>query len=52
MARINPLRFSKRTTADFDETMEKMVAAVKKFDAAKIKPDQVARAGGPPEETG
>ena len=52
MARINPLRFSRKPTADFDETMEKMMTAVKKFDAAKVKPDQVARAGGPPEETG
>src|SRR6185312_13431635 len=52
MARINPLRFSRKPTADFDETMEKMMTAVRKFDAAKVKPDQVARAGGPPEETG
>ena len=51
MARINPLRFQRKATADFDETMDKMLASAKKFDAGKVKADQVARAGGPPEET-
>jgi ParB family chromosome partitioning protein len=51
MARINPLRFQRKATADFDETMEKMLASAKKFDAGKVKADQVARAGGPPDET-
>jgi ParB family chromosome partitioning protein len=51
MARINPLRFQRKATADFDETMDKMMTAVKKFDPGKVKADQVARAGGPPEET-
>jgi ParB family transcriptional regulator, chromosome partitioning protein len=51
MARINPLRFQRKVTADFDETLEKMLTAVKKFDPGKVKADQVARAGGPPEET-
>jgi ParB family chromosome partitioning protein len=52
VARINPLRFQRKATADFDETMAKMLAGVKKFDPGKVKPDQLARAGGPPEETG
>jgi ParB family chromosome partitioning protein len=52
VARINPLRFQRKPQADFDETMDKMMAAVKKFDPGKVKPDQLARAGGPPEETG
>ncbi len=51
VARINPLRFSKRTTHDFDETFDKMFASLEKFDPSKVKSDQVARAGGPPEES-
>ncbi|MBI4501358.1 MAG: ParB N-terminal domain-containing protein [Gemmatimonadetes bacterium] len=52
VARVNPLRFQRKATAVFDETIQKMLAGVKKFDAGKVKPDQLARAGGPPEETG
>jgi ParB family transcriptional regulator, chromosome partitioning protein len=50
VARINPLRFQRRAVADFDETIDKMLASARRFDPAKIKTDQVARAGGPPEE--
>ncbi|HKV51845.1 MAG TPA: hypothetical protein VJO52_11660 [Gemmatimonadaceae bacterium] len=49
VARLNPLRF-KRGEADFDETINKMLAGARRFDAAKIRADQVARSGGPPEE--
>jgi ParB family chromosome partitioning protein len=51
LARINPLRFTLKRgqKADFDETMSKMLAAAKKFDAGKVKADQVARAGGAPD---
>lgn len=49
VARINPLRF-KRGEADFDETIDKMLAGARRFDAGKIRADQVARSGGPPEE--
>jgi ParB family chromosome partitioning protein len=52
VARINPLRFQRKPTADFDETIDKMLASAKRFDAAKIKADQVARSGGPPSEEG
>jgi ParB family transcriptional regulator, chromosome partitioning protein len=45
VARINPLRW-KKGDADFDETMDTMLAAAKKFDVAKIKPGQVAAGGG------
>jgi ParB family chromosome partitioning protein len=51
VARINPLRFSRRPNADFDETIDKMITSAKRFDPAKIKADQVARTGGAPEET-
>jgi len=50
VARINPLRFRRGATADFDETVEKMTAAAKKFDPGKVKADQLAAAGGPTDE--
>jgi ParB family transcriptional regulator, chromosome partitioning protein len=50
VARINPLRFKRGATAEFDETIDKMLAAARRFDPAKIRADQVARASGPPEE--
>lgn len=51
LARVNPLRFTLKRgqKADFDETIDKMMAGVKKFDAAKIRQDQVARTGGSPD---
>jgi ParB family chromosome partitioning protein len=52
VARINPLRFKRGAKAEFDETIEKMIAAARRFDAGKVKADQVARAAGPAEETG
>ena len=52
VARINPLRFKRGVNADFDETIEKMTASARRFDAGKVKADQVARASGPPEESG
>lgn len=51
VARINPLRFQRRGTPDFDETIDKMIASARRFDAGKVKADQVARSGGPPEDT-
>ena len=49
VARINPIRF-KRGPADADETIETMLAAAKRFDTGKVRADQVAKAGGAPEE--
>ncbi len=51
LARINPLRFTLKRgqKADFDDTLDKMMTSVKKFDASKIRQDQVARAGGAPD---
>lgn len=48
VARINPLRFQRKPTADFDETIDKMLASARRFDPGKIRADQVARSGGPP----
>jgi ParB family chromosome partitioning protein len=50
VARVNPLRFQRKPTADFDETIDKMLASAQRFDPGKIRADQVARTGGPPAE--
>ncbi len=50
VARINPLRFKRGAKAEFDETVDKMLKSAQRFDAAKVKADQVAGAGGAPEE--
>lgn len=50
VARINPLRFKRGAKADFDETIDRMLAAARRLDVSKIRPDQVARSGGPAEE--
>jgi ParB family chromosome partitioning protein len=50
LARINPLRFKRGATADPDEIIAQMLTAAKQFDAGKVRPDQVARTGGAPEE--
>jgi len=48
VARINPLRFQRKPTADFDETIDKMIGSARRFDPGKIKADQIARTGGAP----
>jgi len=50
VARINPLRFQRGAKAEFDETIDKMLASAKKFKAESVKPEHLARAGGAPEE--
>ncbi|WP_437621835.1 chromosome partitioning protein ParB [Sorangium sp. So ce1151] len=50
VARINPLRFQRSPDAPFEPTLDKMLAAAQRFDPASVRPDQVARAAGPPEE--
>jgi ParB family chromosome partitioning protein len=47
-ARINPIRFSKASSFDFDEVMEKMTASAGKFNIDKVKAEEVTRASGPP----
>lgn len=48
VARINPIRFSKATSFDFDEVIEKMTASAKRFNIEKIKQEDLASVGGPP----
>ena len=50
IARVNPVRFHKGKTAGFDDVIDKMLESARSFDAAKVKPTQLARASGPPEE--
>ncbi|HEX5409566.1 MAG TPA: hypothetical protein VFW89_07345 [Gemmatimonadaceae bacterium] len=50
VARVNPLRFVRTGSPDFDETLDKMLASAHRFDAGKIRADQVARTGGAAEE--
>lgn len=50
IARLNPMRFKRGAKADPDEIIEQMIAGASKFDASKIKPGQIAAAGGPPDE--
>jgi ParB family chromosome partitioning protein len=47
-ARINPIRFSKATSFDFDDVLEKMRAAAGKFNIERVKPEEVTKAAGPP----
>ncbi len=53
VARINPPRFKKDAApADFDATFDKMLASAAKFDADKVRTEEIARTGGAPEEPG
>jgi len=48
VARINPIRFSKAASFDFDEVLAKMTAAARKFNVDKVRQEDLARVGGPP----
>ncbi|HEY7285496.1 MAG TPA: ParB/RepB/Spo0J family partition protein [Vicinamibacterales bacterium] len=51
VARVNYTRFSKATEFDFDETLDKIIASAQKFNADRVKQEDVARVGGaPPDE--
>jgi ParB family chromosome partitioning protein len=51
VARVNYTRFSKATSFDFDEALDKIIGSARKFNVEKIKQDDVAKiGGGPPEE--
>jgi ParB family chromosome partitioning protein len=59
VARLNPLRFvkaakpgQKAPRADFDGTLDKMLASARKFDATKVRPQDLAAMGGAPAEEG
>jgi len=50
VARINPLRFQRGAKAEFDETIDKMLASARKMDPSKVRADQISSASGPPDE--
>jgi len=52
VARVNYTRFSKATSFDFDETLDKIIGSAKKFNTEKITQQDVVKAGGgaPPDE--
>jgi ParB family chromosome partitioning protein len=51
VARVNPIRFSKSTSFDFREVLNKMIAYAGRFNVDKVKPEDVARSGGVSEAT-
>ena len=52
VARINPLRFRPKDAAPlgFDEVLDRMTKAAEKLNIEKVKMEDLARSGGPPEE--
>jgi ParB family chromosome partitioning protein len=52
VARVNPIRFRPKDAAplSFEETLERMTRGARKFNPAKIRGEDLARSGGPPEE--
>jgi ParB family chromosome partitioning protein len=51
VARVNYTRFSKATSFDYDEALDKIIASAAKFNVDRVKQEDVAKAGGgAPEE--
>ncbi|MBZ5559632.1 MAG: ParB/RepB/Spo0J family partition protein [Acidobacteriia bacterium] len=51
VSRVNYTRFSKATSFDFDETLDKIIASAVKFNVDRVKQEDVAKSGGgPPDE--
>ncbi len=51
VSRVNYTRFSKATSFDFDEALDKITASATKFNVDRVKQEDVAKAGGaPPDE--
>jgi ParB family transcriptional regulator, chromosome partitioning protein len=46
VSRVNFTRFSKATTFDYDETLDKIIASAQKFNVERVKQEDVAKAGG------
>src|SRR5947209_12317416 len=46
VARVNYTRFSKATSFDYDETLDKIIASAGKFNVERVKQEEVVRAGG------
>src|SRR4051812_15185325 len=50
VARVNPLRFIKGEPPSFDDLLDTMTKRARGIDAARVKTEDLARSGGPPEE--
>ena len=51
VARVNYTRFSKATSFDYDETLDKIISSAQKFNVERVKQDDVVKVGGAaPEE--
>ena len=48
VARVNHLRWVKEKHPDFDDTMETILKAARRFNVTNVKADQVAKSGGAP----
>ncbi len=48
VSRVNHLKWVKEKNPDFDDTMDTILKAAKRFNPANVKADQVARSGGAP----
>jgi ParB family transcriptional regulator, chromosome partitioning protein len=46
VSRVNYTRFSKATSFDYDEALDKIIASAQKFNVDRIKQEDVVRAGG------
>ena len=46
VSRVNYTRFSKATSFDFDETLDKIIASAARFNVERVKQEDVAKAGG------
>src|SRR6185436_10942064 len=46
VARVNYTRFSKATSFDYDEALDKIIASAAKFNVDRIKQEDVAKSGG------
>jgi len=52
VSRVNYTRFSKATSFDYDETLDKIIGSAVKFNVDRIKQEDVVRAGGGPADEG
>ncbi|MCI0658253.1 MAG: ParB/RepB/Spo0J family partition protein [Acidobacteria bacterium] len=53
VARVNPIRFRPKEAPplSFDEALDRMTKAAEKFNPDKIRPDDLAKSGGAPDES-
>src|SRR4029077_6017555 len=46
VSRVNYTRFSKATSFDYDETLDKIIGSAQKFNVERVKQEDVAKSGG------